>query len=236
MKLDRIKMVLLLIAMLLIAVIALNPLLSGVILGSAIVAFKAGIGCRYSSLDKKKVYFMALSYFLIAIILASMLEGIMSSLSDLLNYTVSLHLFIAFLLLIAGYVTIRKSACGIDLSNKTFLAIAIPCPVCFAAIFISCYFASLTLEISKLAIGAIVGAVIALGILFMSFQRKEDPEKLGKIMLVLGIYYFFAILLIPAVLQGMSFKYAITEFFSPYSLVLLIPIALGAIRGALRYA
>ncbi|MEM0350702.1 MAG: DUF2162 domain-containing protein [Archaeoglobaceae archaeon] len=219
----------------LIALIALNPQIAGLMIGSAIVAFKAGIGCRYSNLEKKIVYILALTYFSIATIFGFMLESLIFSLSTLLNYTIAFHLIVATLLILAGYMTIRKASCGIDLSNKTFLAMAIPCPVCFAAIFISCYFASQIIEIPKIAIGAIVGAIIASGILFLSYGRKRDPERLGKIMLLLGIYYIFAMLLVPAIIQGMNLDYSISDNFNPYSLVLLIPIALGVIRGVMKY-
>ncbi len=234
MKFDKLKAVVIL-TIAFVAIATYNPLLTGVLASSTLVAFKAGIGCRYSSLEKRIVYALAFLYFLISTALGVMLENLIESLSVLLNYTIAIHLIVAFLLLISGYTTIRKATCGIDLSNKTSFAIVIPCPVCFAAIFISCYFASQILEIPKIVIGAIVGTIIVLGILFLSLQRKENPERLGQIMLLLGIYYIFAMLLIPAVMQGMSLKYSITDNFNPYSLILLIPIALGAIRGARRY-
>ncbi|MDI9609697.1 MAG: DUF2162 family putative transporter [Archaeoglobales archaeon] len=219
----------------LLVIVVYTPLLMGIVASSAIVALKAGIGCRYSSLGRRAIYFLALFYLSLAIALVFLLENIMSSLSGFLNYTIAFHLIVASLLFLAGYMTIKKASCGIDLSSKTSLAIAVPCPVCFAAIFISCYFALQILEIPRLAIGAIVGAIIALGILILSLEKKENPERLGKIMLLLGVYYFFAMLLIPAVIEGMSFKFSIEDFFSPYSLILLIPITLGAIRGAMRY-
>ncbi|MEM0303187.1 MAG: DUF2162 domain-containing protein [Archaeoglobaceae archaeon] len=234
MRFDKFKSALIF-TMALVAIIVYNPLIAGILASSAIVAFKAGIGCRYSSMNKKIVYFFALIYFSISTIVGFILENIIESLSALLSYTIGFHLIVASLLVLAGYTTIKKASCGVDLTSKTSLAIAIPCPVCFAAIFISCYFASQILEIPKIAMGAIVGTIIALGIIALSSGKKENPERLGKIMLLCGVYYLFAMLLIPAVIQGMSLKYSITDNFSPYSLILLIPLILGAIRGAARY-
>ncbi|MDW7990417.1 MAG: DUF2162 family putative transporter [Archaeoglobaceae archaeon] len=213
-----------------------NPFLTGIIAGAVITALKAGAGCRYGDVDKNTVYLVSFSYFLLALFLGLLIEKILDSLSLLLNYTIIFHIIIAILLLIAGYLTIRKSYCGLDISNKTFLAMVIPCPLCFGAIFISCYFASVVLEVSGAIIGLIVGTITSSGILILSVEKKKDPEKLGTIMLLLGVYYILSMFLIPAIVQGMSLKYSIQHSsFSPYLLLLIFPFVLGIIKGVMRY-
>jgi len=51
-------------------------------------------------------------------------------------------------------------------------------------------------------------------------------------MIILGIYYIFSILLIPAILQASKIKFNTLSFeISPYSLVLIVPIILGFVKG-----
>ncbi|MCX8152231.1 MAG: DUF2162 domain-containing protein [Archaeoglobaceae archaeon] len=213
-----------------------NPFLIAIFAGAVITALKAGAGCRYGDVNKNTVYLISFSYFLLALVLGLLIENILSLLSLLLNYTIIFHLIIAILLLIAGYLTIRNAYCGLDISNKTFLAMVIPCPLCFGATFISCYFASVMLEVSGAIIGLIVGTIISSGILILSVEKKKDPEKLGTLMLILGLYYLLSMFLIPAIIQGMSLKYSVQHSsFSPYLLLLIFPLVLGIIKGVMRY-
>lgn len=232
MKFDKIALVIFLI--IISTSLAYNPLVAGIIFGAAFVAIKAGVGCRYGSVSKKIIYLIAISYFLISMLLSFILKNIVNFVHSLISYTVAFHLAIALLLTILGFITVRKAFCGIDLSNKTFIAITIPCPACFAALLISCYFASL-LNLNEILIGAIVGTVISSGILVFSIGRKPNPEKLGKVMLLLGIYYIFSILLIPAIIEGFRFDYPSREYFDPYFLIILVPLALGIVRGVFKY-
>jgi predicted transporter len=218
-----------------VALLISNSLLIPVIAGAAIVAVKAGLGCRYSSVGKRAILAISLLYLAIATLLGYSLELVLDSIVQLMSYTLAFHAVIALLLLYAGYKTIRGFCCGFDVSRKTFLAISIPCPVCFGATLISCYFAAEALKISGIAVGFIVGAMIAFGIISISANKKENPERLGTIMVLLGAYYIFAMLLIPAVIQGMSFSYEVSESFSPYSLLLLIIFALGIVKGVKKY-
>ncbi|MEM0202787.1 MAG: DUF2162 family putative transporter [Archaeoglobaceae archaeon] len=217
------------------AAMVYDHLLAGAIAGAAIVALKVGVGCRYGNIGRGFVYAIALFYFLLSTLLSLVFKEILSSVLQLLSYTIVFHSLIAGMLIVTGYLTIRRASCGIDISNKTFLAMAIPCPVCFGALMLSCYFASLALEMDGLWLGAILGAMIAFGIVAISSKGRTNPERLGTIMLLLGVYYVFSMLLIPAVIQGMSFEYRISDSFDPYSLLLLLIMALGAIRGAMRY-
>ena len=240
MKLDKnslaAKLAMIVFALAFAAITAFKPLLLGVFAGAVIVAIKAGIGCRYGAVGKRAAFVLAMVYLVTAIILSHFLELIIPSISHLLSQTVLFHAAISLLLIFAGYETIKRIQCGFDISNKTFLAMAIPCPVCFGATLISCYFIAEALRISGIAVGLLVGAIIAAGIILLSLQKKENPERLGKIMILLGVYYIFGMLLIPAVIQGMSFKYSFPESFSPYSLLLLFILALGALKGVKKYA
>jgi len=223
-------------ALLVASLIAYKPLLLGAVAGATVVAFKAGIGCRYGAVGKRTILILSITYLATAAILAYFLELILQSINQLLSYTVIFHAAISLLLIFAGYKTIKGIQCCSDVSNRTFLAIAIPCPVCFGATLISCYFAAEALSISGVLVGLLVGAIITFGIILLSAEKRENPEKLGKIMILLGVYYIFGMLLIPAIIQGMSFKYSVSESFSPYSLLLLFILSLGALKGVLRHA
>lgn len=213
------------------ALIAYEPLLFPASMGAMVVAAKAGLGCRYASVSRKTILTLSLVYFTIAAVLGYLLDLLIPLITQLLNYTLLFHLAISLLLVFSGYKTIRSLCCGLDASNKTFLAIAIPCPVCFGATLISCYFVAEVLETSNVFVGMLVGSIIALGIIAFSAKKRANPEKLGTIMLLLGVYYLFAMLLIPAVIQGMNFDFEVSSSFSPISLLLLFFLALGVVKG-----
>lgn len=212
-----------------------QPPILPAILGVVVVAVKAGLGCRYGTVSRETILSLSLIYFAIATVLGFLLDNLLPLLTQLLNYTLLFHLAISLALILAGYKTIRSFSCGLDVSNKTFLAIAIPCPVCFGATMISCYFVAEILKMSGLLVGLKVGAIIALGIVAISIGRRANPEKLGKIMILLGVYYIFSMLLIPAVIQGMKLEHKVSIDFSPYSLLLLFVFALGFVRGVREY-
>lgn len=237
MKIDKnsfaIKTIMFAFVLLTVGLIVYKPLLLGAVAGAMVVAFKAGIGCRYSAVGKRAIFALSLTYLATAAILGYFLEQILQSINQLISYTVIFHAAISLLLIFTGYQTIKRIQ-WCDVSDKTFLAIAVPCPVCFGATLISCYFVSEALNISGILVGLLVGAIIAIGIILLSAGKRENPEKLGKIMILLGVYYIFSMLLIPAIIQGMSLRYSVSESFSPYSLLLLFILALGFVKGVRR--
>uniref|UniRef100_A0A7J3TGB5 Transporter n=1 Tax=Geoglobus ahangari TaxID=113653 RepID=A0A7J3TGB5_9EURY len=211
----------------------INPLLIGALVGSLITSIKASLGCRYGRVGKSGIFSLVLTYISISVLIGFLMDRLLEYVFVLLNYTLIFHGIIACLLIYSGYITSKNFFChSKDISDKTFLAISLPCPVCIAGTLLSCYFLSQVVNINNFLTGVIVGGIISIGIISFSIGSRENPEKLGDIMIILGIYYIFSILLIPAILQASKIKFNTLSFeISPYSLVLIVPIILGFVKG-----
>ena len=210
----------------------INPLLTGAVVSSLITSIKASLGCRYGRVGKRAILSLALTYLFISVLISFLMDRLLESVFALLNYTLIFHGSIACLLIYSGYKTSKNFFCkSRDITDKSFLAISLPCPVCIAGTLLSCYFLSQAVNINNILTGLIVGGIISLGIVSFSIGGRENPEKLGDIMIILGVYYIFSILLIPAILQASRIKANLSFEISPYSLVLIVPIILGIVKG-----
>ena len=124
----------------------------------------------------------------------------------------AIHITLALFLLFGGVATMKKWHAGCDISNKTFLILVLPCPVCMSALLVSCVALSTVLELNGLILGAIVGLVFCISILVTTFVMKNlskitkvlkidfegTPDTLGAIMVFIGLFYLIAAIMIPA--------------------------------------
>jgi len=216
-----------------VVIIALvNPFLMGALIGSLITSIKASLGCRYGRVGKRVILSLALTYISISVLISFLMDRLLESVFALLNYTLIFHGIVACLLIYSGYKTSKNFFChSKDITNKTFLAVSLPCPVCIAGTLLSCYFLSQATNLNNILIGVVVGGIISIGIISFSIGSRENPEKLGDIMIILGVYYIFSILLIPAILQASKIEFDLSFEINLYSLVLILPIILGIVKG-----
>jgi len=230
---SNLRKYILLIPFIIVVIVSLiNPFLTGAIIGALITSIKASLGCRYGNVGKKTIFILASTYLIISILIAFLMDKLLNSILALLNYTLIFHGIIACVLVYFGYKTSKNFFSNSkDITNKTFLAISLPCPVCIAGTLLSCYLLSQIMDINPIIIGAIVGSIIFIGIISFSIDNRANPAKLGDIMIVLGVYYIFSILLIPAIFQASKIKFNLSFEVSPYSLVLVVPVILGFIKG-----
>ncbi len=118
-----------------------------------------------------------------------------------------MHLLIALFLLVLGLYTVKKwIRSKEDITRKTFVLMAIPCPVCGATMFIACAFLMI-LGLSSVTVGLLVGGVFFVSIIGLTFGIRElkvrknlNPSSLGVVMIFFGLLYFLSLLLIPAYL------------------------------------
>lgn len=187
----------------------------GILIGISIFGLKTGVGCGFSNLEKKKVLFLAGSYFLLSVILGSLVGFVdQSYLESIANLGMTLHVFIAVILIAAGIYTQRKWNCGRDVSKKTFLVISVPCPVCLTALFVSCMILASSLEISGWKVGIIVGIVFFLSVVSSTFifrKMNRSPEDLGTVMMFLGIFYMLGAMLVPAYIKAKQMNISAIE-------------------------
>ncbi|WP_406670153.1 DUF2162 domain-containing protein [Methanolobus sp. ZRKC4] len=178
----------------------------GILIGIFIFGLKTGVGCGFSTVRKRDILILASSYFVISIILGSLVEIVdQSYIEAISNLGMTLHVFIALVLIGAGIYTQKKWNCGHDVSKKTFLVISIPCPVCLTALFVSCMILASSLEISGWKVGIIVGIVFFLSVISSTFvfrKLNRSPEDLGTVMMFLGIFYMLGAMLVPAYIKA----------------------------------
>ena len=178
----------------------------GILIGIFIFGLKTGVGCGFANIKWKDVIILATVYLVISVILGY-LVGIVdqSYLDGIASLGMTLHVFIAMILIAAGIYTLKKCSCGHDVSKKTFLAISIPCPVCLTALFVSCMILASSFETSGLKVGLLVGVVFFVSVVSSTFvfkKMKRPPEDLGTVMMFLGIFYLLGAMIVPAYIKA----------------------------------
>ena len=187
--------------------ISKNLIILGVVIGLIIFALKSALACGFAALQRKEIIGIASIYFISAVLMSNLIGRVSEELTEtLLNYGVVFHIITALLLIIFGLYTIRKWAYGgCDMSRKTFLVMALPCPACLTAIFMSCSFLVL-LGMQSTIVGILVGSVFFISIVAISFTTRKfgfgSPTGLGSVMAFFGLFYLLSILLIPSYLQA----------------------------------
>lgn len=178
----------------------------GILIGIFIFGLKTGVGCGFANIKWKDVLIIAAVYLVISIIMGSLIEMVdQSYLDGIASLGMTLHVFIAIILITAGIYTLKKYSCGHDVSKKTFLAISIPCPVCLTALFMSCMILASSLGTSGLKVGALVGIVFFVSVVSSTFvfkKMKRSPEDLGTVMMFLGIFYLLGAMIVPAYIKA----------------------------------
>ncbi|MEA1943764.1 MAG: DUF2162 domain-containing protein [Euryarchaeota archaeon] len=177
----------------------------GILLGTAVFAVKTGIGCGFASLHRKEILGIGAIYFAISMFM-SLITLPPGFAEDILSYGVLCMAILATGMIIGGFYTVKQWASNNrDISRKSFLWLAIPCPVCLSAIFLACTSLVTMTEISHWKVGIMVGMTFFVGICTTSFvlQRiRKSPASLGTAMIFVGLFYLLSIILIPAYLQA----------------------------------
>lgn len=179
---------------------------AGILIGIFIFGLKTGVGCGFSTVRKRDILLLAGAYFVISVILGSLVEFVDKTyLESISNLGMTLHVFIALVLIGAGIYTQKKWNCGHDVSKKTFLVISLPCPVCLTALFVSCMILASTLQISGWKIGILVGLTFFISVISSTWifrKMKRTPEDLGTAMMFLGIFYLLGAMIVPAYIKA----------------------------------
>lgn len=218
----------------------------GILSSVFIFGLKTGIGCGFSKTGWKVVFVLCLLYFGIALVAGYFMDAI-----DVTSFMSSplasaIHITLALFLLGGGIVTMKKWHAGCDVSNKTFLIMVLPCPVCMAALLVSCVALSTVVELDGIVIGALVGIVFVLSILLTTFVMKNlskmtqklhinfagTPDTLGAIMVFIGLFYLIAAIMIPAYIGASAARSTIPIVFGTAELTVLICVCLLVVFGA----
>jgi Predicted transporter len=223
----------------------------GILSSVFIFGLKTGAGCGFSKTGWKTVFVLCLLYFVISLIAGYFMDAI-----DVTSFMSSplasaIHITLALFLLFGGIATMKKWHAGCDISNKTFLILVLPCPVCMSALLVSCVALSTVIELDGILIGALVGVVFVLSIVITTFVMKNlnkitkilkinfagTPDTLGSIMVFIGLFYLIAAIMIPAYISAGAARSTSSVVFGTAELTILIgTLALVAFGALLTLA
>jgi Predicted transporter len=219
----------------------------GILSSVFIFGLKTGAGCGFSRTGWKTVFVLCLLYFVISLIAGYFMDAI-----DVTSFMSSplasaIHITLALFLLFGGIATMKKWHAGCDISNKTFLILVLPCPVCMSALLVSCVALSTVVELNGLLIGAIVGIVFIASILITTFVMKNlskvtkllkinfdgTPDTLGAIMVFIGLFYLIAAIMIPAYISSGGVRSTAAATFGTSEFAMLAGAAILILFGAI---
>jgi predicted transporter len=188
-------------------------LIVGILLAVVKFAAKTAFGCAFATLRNREIIAVASVYFAVPFAMSVSL-GVLGGAYEFVNILIGswvilsvMHLLIALFMLVLGLYTIKKWVRSKkDITRKTFLLMAIPCPVCGATMFIACSLL-IIIGMGSLEVGMLVGGVFFVSIMGMTFgirklkeRKRLTPSSLGGVMMFFGLLYFLSLLLIPAYL------------------------------------
>ncbi|MDV0444974.1 hypothetical protein MmiAt1_05260 [Methanimicrococcus sp. At1] len=219
----------------------------GILSSVFIFGLKTGVGCGFSKTGWKIVFALCLLYFAIALVAGYFMDAIDVTSFMSSPLAAAIHITLALFLLAGGIATMKKWHAGCDVSNKTFLIMVFPCPVCMAALLVSCVALSTVVELDGILIGALVGVVFVLSILITTYVMKNlskiakklhinfdgTPDTLGAIMVFIGLFYLIAAIMIPAYISAGATRSTIPSSFGTAELTVLAGICLLVLFGAI---
>jgi len=224
----------------------------GIFLGMLKFSSKAAFGMGFSRLNTHEILAVASIYLVVPLLMCAVIsvagDALYESISILFGLGIAFggfQLAIAISLLVLGFYTVKKwNQTKKDVSRRTFLLMALPCPVSLATIFLTCAFLVIA-GIGALKAGLLVGGIffstiIVITTVLRRTRFSKKPSNLGSMMIFFGLLYFLSILLVPAYLPISEITIAIGDFpiseMIPGVLFVLVMTAIGFVRGRMRTA
>ena len=222
----------------------------GIFVGMLKFSSKAAFGMGFSGLNTHEILAVASIYLVVPFLMCAVISVAGDALYESINTLFELglvfgvfQLTIAISLLVIGFYTVRKwNRTKKDVSRRTFLLMALPCPVSLATLFLTCAFLMIA-GMSALKAGSLVGGVFFSTIIVITTVLRrtrfaKKPSNLGSMMIFFGLLYFLSILLVPAYLPVSEMEIAIGDFpvsdMIPGFLFVLVMIVIGFVRGQIR--
>ena len=214
----------------------------GILLGMVKFASKAAFGLGFAAVGRRAIMAIAGIYFFIPLLMSAaigtMREVLYGFINTLFTFKIAFGAFqltVALLLLTLGLYTIRKWKDKRDISRRTFLLMALPCPVSLATMFMTCAFFIIT-GMGVVKVGLLVGSIFFLSILGITFVIRRSgfekrPSNLGAVMIFFGMLYLLSIILMPAYLpvheMNIVFEGFSTEDIIPGFLFAVVMVLIG---------
>ena len=224
----------------------------GIFIGMLKFSSKAAFGMGFSGLNTREILAVASIYLVVPLLMCAVISVADDLLYESINTLFGLglafgvfQLSIAILLIVLGFYTVKKwNQTKKDVSRRTFLLMALPCPVSLATIFLTCAFLVIA-GMSALKAGLLVGGIffstiIVITTVLRRTRFSKKPSNLGSMMIFFGLLYFLSILLVPAYLPVSEMEISIRGFpvsdMIPGLLFILAMTSIGFVRGRIRIA
>jgi predicted transporter len=191
-----------------------KSLILGLFLSIGAFAIKSGSGLAYvlvqnSGKDKRALIvllFMA-GYGMVfgaaaALVLNVNLTAHIDVLQHLFQSGMSLHLFLAMLLMAWG-IHLLKNRRERHKTTRGWIPLVVPCPVCFTVICLSCSFLNAIFPDRPLVFPAvytgfiIVSLTVAVSITFLVRNPGSAERFLGLLMIYIAVYFMLSIIVVP---------------------------------------
>ncbi len=192
----------------------LKSLILGVFLSIGVFALKSGGGLAYVFLQMPgrtkriltSLLFMTgygIVFGMVALILLNVdLMTHSDKLQAFFKSGMTLHFFLAILLLLWGSILLKKSH-GQQQTTRGWILLVIPCPVCFTVILLSCSFIYAVypgnpLVFFSLYAGYILISLIVATVAARLIQNQEAAEHLlGMLMIYIAVYFIISVIAVP---------------------------------------
>jgi predicted transporter len=224
----------------------------GIFIGMLKFSSKAAFGMGFSKLSSREILAVASIYLVVPLLMCALISVADDALYEAINALFGLglafgvfQLALAISLLVLGFYTVRKwNRAKKDVSRRTFLLMALPCPVSLATIFLTCAFLVIS-GMGTLKAGLLVGAIffstiIVITTVLRRTRFSKKPSNLGSMMIFFGLLYLLSILLVPAYLPVSEMDISIRGFpvsdMIPGFLFILAMTSIGFVRGRIRIA
>jgi len=188
----------------------------GILSATIIFGIKIGLALGLSGLSRRLAILITCVYSLALlglVILVSKHLNLLHKLVSAYNYPVFLTM--SLIIFGAGFHTLREwKVHGKNKATTCCLALAAPCPCCYASVLLTIGLASPVLGISSAILGkytALVLGATTLSTYFLSkgivkLTKKPYPVLLGNLMVFVGFYFLASAIIMPNITSLQEFK------------------------------
>jgi len=179
----------------------------GIISATVFFGVKIGLALGFSGLSRRWAILITCLYSFALLGLVILASKHLTSLYKIVN-TYNYVVFIAMSVIIfwAGIHTLHEwKAHGRNSAGTTCIALAAPCPCCYASVIMAVALASPLLGVSTILLGKYTALILGVTILatyifsgqIVKFSGKPYPILLGNLMLFLGFYFLVSAMVMP---------------------------------------
>jgi len=188
----------------------------GILSATIVFGIKIGLALGFSGLSRKVAILITCVYSLALlglVILVSKHLNLLHKLASTYNYLI--FIVMSAIIFGAGLYTLREwKVHGKNKAATCCIALAAPCPCCYASVLMAIGFASPILGISSALLGKYTALVLGVTILFTYFlsegivklTKKPYPVLLGNLMLLVGFYFLASAIIMPNIAGLQNFK------------------------------